>query len=445
MQNYIPSILLVDDEENCLKVIKDVLDLEGIECITANNGSQALELFDRHEVDIVISDIKMPGLSGMALLKHIKSKRPETFVIMLTGYGSIRNAIESIKYGAFHYIIKPIVMEDFLVQIKEIMERIQNGNISNHSHMEYILKNQKIIGQSNIIQNISEYINLISKSNLPVLIYGESGAGKELAAYTIHNSSPRKNHEFIAVNCASYFETMLENELFGNKTDTKKNVIEKAKGGTLYLDEIGNIKQSLQLKLLDILNTGEIKMPGSASLQKIDIRFITSTSYDLRELVTRNEFNAELFQSLNVVNLHMPALREIKSDIPVLTTFFVNEFAAKFGLEKIKITDQAMSLLQDYHWPGNIRELLNIIRTAVAVCEHNEIQIYDLPSRLSEEKARDVLKKDESPKTLLLADIEQEHILNILKAANGNKSLAAQMLGIHRDTLLRKLKKYGVD
>jgi len=138
-------------------------------------------------------------------------------------------------------------------------------------------------------------------------------------------------------------------------------------------------------------------------------------------------------------------LREIKSDIPVLTTFFVNEFAAKFGLEKIKITDQAMSLLQDYHWPGNIRELLNIIRTAVAVCEHNEIQIYDLPSRLSEEKARDVLKKDESPKTLLLADIEQEHILNILKAANGNKSLAAQMLGIHRDTLLRKLKKYGVD
>jgi len=444
MQDFTPTILVVDDEDNCLKVIKDVFELEGIDCITANSGSKALELFDRYDVDIVISDIKMPGLSGLELLKHIKSKRPETFVIMLTGYGSIKDAIESIKHGAYHYVIKPIIMEDFIIQIKEIREKIQHGNMSNLSHMDYLLKNKKIIGQSKVIQNISEYINLISSSDLPVLIYGESGTGKELAAYTIHNLSKRQDHEFVAVNCASYFETTLENEIFGSKASGKKNIIEKAQNGTLYLDEIGNTKPSVQLKLLEIFNSGVLNNSDSTK-QQVDVRFITSTSYDLKTLVASDDFNSELFQALNVVNLHMPALREIKSDIPVFTTFYINEFASRFDLGKIKISDEAMSMLQNYHWPGNIRELLNIIRTAVSVCENNEIQIYDLPSRLSEEAVQDDSKSAETPKNLLLADIEQEHIMNVLKTANGNKSMAAQMLGIHRDTLLRKLKKYGVD
>ncbi|MBN2411938.1 sigma-54-dependent Fis family transcriptional regulator [candidate division KSB1 bacterium] len=444
MQDYTPTILVVDDEDNCLKVIKDVFELEGIECITANNGSKALELFDRYDVDIVISDIKMPGLSGLELLKHIKTKRPETFVIMLTGYGSIKDAIESIKHGAYHYVIKPIIMEDFLVQIKEITEKIRSGNFSSHIFMDYLLTNEKLIGKSKIIQNLSEYINLLSTSDLPLLIYGESGSGKELAAYTIHNLSKRHGHEFIYINCASWFETTLENELFGSKQHDKKNIIEKAQNGTLYLDEISNMKPAVQLKLLEILNSGVFKTSDSPS-QKINIRFIAATSNNLKESVSRNEFNSELFQTLNVVNLQMPVLREIKSDIPVFATFYINEFASRFGLGKIKISDEAMSMLQNYNWPGNIRELLNIIRTAVSVCENNEIQIYDLPSQLAEESVQEEPKTPESPRTLLLADVEQEHILNVLKVANGNKSMAAQMLGIHRDTLLRKLKKYGVD
>ncbi len=444
MQDFIPTILVVDDEDNCLKVIKDVFELEGIECITANNGSKALELFDRYDIDIVISDIKMPGLSGLNLLKHIKTKRPETFVIMLTGYGSIKDAIESIKQGAYHYVIKPIIMEDFLAQIKEITKKIKSGNFSSHSYMDYLLTNEKIIGKSKIIQNIYEYINLLSKTDLPVLIYGESGTGKELAAYTVHNLSKRHEHEFIYINCASWFETTLENELFGSKPNGKKNTIEKAQNGTLYLDEIGNMKPTVQSKLLEILNSGVLKTSDSPA-QKINIRFIAATSCDLKELVSRNEFNSELYHALNVVNLHMPVLHEIKSDIPVFTTFYINEFASRFGLGKIKISDEAMSMLQNYNWPGNIRELLNIIRTAVSVCENNEIQIYDIPSQLAEESVQEAPKATESPRTLLLADIEQEHILNVLKTANGNKSMAAQMLGIHRDTLLRKLKKYGVD
>ncbi len=444
MQDYTPTILLVDDEENCLKVIKDVFDLEGIACITANNGARALELLDRNDVDIVISDIKMPGMSGLELLKKVKAISPETFVIMMTGYGSIRDAIQSIKHGAFHYIIKPIVMDDFIAQIKEIIEQIKNGKTASHAHIDYLLKNKQIIGESSRIKSIRELIKLVSTANLPALISGESGTGKEMAAFSIHQNSPRQSHDFCTIHCASFADDALENKIFGRDKEPGKSIIAHAEGGTIYLDEISNCNTAVQNRLLELLETGNIKITGSAT-HPVNVRIIASTSVDLHQMAINGQFNPTLYYLLSIIHLQMPALREIKKDIPLLATFFAGEFAARFGLGDISISNEALARLQSYYWPGNVRELLNLVRTAVSVCEEKEIQIFDLPSRLSEPDEKQTVKEIAKPKTLLMDEVEKEHILRVLKMANGNKSQAADIMGIHRDTLLRKLKKYKVD
>jgi len=424
-------------------VIKDVFDLEGIDCITANNGARALEIIERNEVDIVISDIKMPGMSGLELLKKVKAGRPETFVIMITGYGSIKDAIQSIKYGAFHYIIKPLVMDDFIVQIREITEQIKNGKTASHAHIDFLIKNKNIIGNSPRIKSIRELIKLVSAADLPVLISGESGAGKEMAAFSIHQSGARQAGEFYTVNCAAFADTILETELFGSDKKPEKGIICRAQGGTLYLDEIANSSAVVQARLVELLETGKLKTGGTTV--PVNVRLIASTSVDLRQLVTNGQFNKELYYLLGIIHIQIPALREIKKDIPVLATFFAGEFAARFGLGEIGISNEALAKLQNYYWPGNVRELLNVIRTAVSGCEEKEIQIFDLPSRLTEPAEKESVKQAAPPKSLLMDDVEREHILMVLNMANGNKSLAADMMGIHRDTLLRKLKKYNVD
>ena len=440
MQDFQPTILLVDDEDNCLRVISDVFELEDIDCITANSGEKALELFEQYDVDIVVTDIKMPGLSGMELLKEIKNKRPETYVIMMTGYGSIGNAIESIKQGAYQYVIKPIMMDDFISQIKEIMEQLQNGKPSNIYKPDDALFLNEIQGSSPRIRNIRQVIELASQSNIPVLITGENGTGKELAAMQIHKSSTRADKNFVTINCSSCIDTNIEQDLFGTRLGNKPSELEKANGGTLYLEEIGNIKPSLQNKLLELLQTGKV----GSDKEKIDVRFIASTSHNLEQEIEEGVFDAELFYLFNSVNLHMPALHEIKKDIPELANHFIKTFSNN-SKKIIKINKEAISALQNYNWPGNVRELVNVIRSAVSVCENNEIQKYDLPTHLTNGKGLEKKEQKQKRRSILLADIEQEHIMNVLQMAKGNKSLAATMLGIHRDTLLRKLKKYGVD
>jgi len=448
------KILLVDDEVNCLRAIKDVFDLEGMSCITANDGLKALEYFDRYDIDIVITDVKMPGMTGIDLLKEIIKRKPQTYVIMLTGYGSINDAVESIKLGAYQYILKPVIMDDMLAQIKDIIKKVEATNsVTPLEEIKSTLPQGKtILGKSTRIQNVAKLINKIANTDLNVLILGESGTGKELAATAIHYTSDRRDQKFVAINCAAFPETLLESELFGYEkgafTDAKTSKagkIEEADGGTLFLDEIGDMKPSMQAKLLRVIEEREFERLGSNKKRKVDIRIISATNRDLTKAIKEGSFRADLYYRLSAVPITMPPLREIPEDIPILANHFAQEFAARFGRTISRISEDAIQALQSYSWPGNVRELANAIRRSVALCDGDEIKRYDLPSHITEAKPEKPQPINTTVhKSLLLADVEKEHILHVLELADGNKSLAASILGIHRDTLLRKLKKYGV-
>jgi two-component system, NtrC family, response regulator AtoC len=455
MTEKLPRILLIDDEENCLRVISDVFALEGIDCITANNGQKGLEFFDRLEIDIVITDVRMPGLTGIEILHQVKKRKPDTIVIMLTGYGSIEEAVEAMKLGAYQYILKPVIVEDLIEQIQEILEKLDSvKNNAPFNHMgSTIPENKQILGSSPRIQNVAKLISKIAGTDLPVLILGESGTGKELAATAIHHSSDRALKKFIAINCAAFPDTLLESELFGYEkkkgafTDAKTSKpgkIEEAHGGTLFLDEVGDMKPAMQAKLLRVLEEQEFQRLGSNKSQKVNIRVISATNRDLRQAIAEGEFRPDLYYRLNAVNIIMPSLRDISEDIPLFANKFAQQFATRLNRNFAQISNEAITTLLQYKWPGNVRELANAIRRAVALSDGSQVNVYDLPPHITENSQNNDDVQPIKRKSLVLADIEREHILAVLEVAKGNKSLAANMLGIHRDTLLRKLKKYGI-
>ncbi len=448
------KILLVDDEENCLRSLKDVLDLEQLDCTTTSSGLKALELFSHDDYDIVITDVRMPGVSGIDLLKQVKRLKPDTTVIMLTGFGSINDAVASIKLGAYQYILKPVIMDDLLTLIKDAAS--QHSRTTGTSPLldlkEPLPSGKTILGRSIRLQNVAKLISKIASTDLPVLILGESGTGKELAATAIHHTSDRAAKPFIAINCAAFPDTLLESELFGYEkgafTDartSKAGRIEEADGGTLFLDEIGDMKPAMQAKLLRVLEEQEFQRLGSNKSRRIDIRLISATNRDLRQAIADKSFRADLYYRLNAVTIAMPPLREIPEDIPLLANHFARDFAARFSRESVQVDEEAIAALLRYSWPGNVRELANAIRRAVALSEGHSIRIYDLPPHLIQEVNPTVEIEPSPSGTLLLEEVEKEHILKVLEMTDGNRSEAAQILGIHRDTLLRKLKKYGVE
>jgi DNA-binding NtrC family response regulator len=452
--NPATKILLVDDEENCLRSLKDVLELERLDCTTASSGLKALELFSHDDFDIVITDVRMPGVSGIDLLKQIKRLRPETNVIMLTGFGSINDAVASIKMGAYQYILKPVIMDDLLNLIRDITTQIDRsaGSSPLLDLKEPLPSGKTILGRSIRLQNVAKLISKIACTDLPVLILGESGTGKELAATAIHHTSDRAGKPFVAINCAAFPDTLLESELFGYEkgafTDaraSKAGRIEEADGGTLFLDEIGDMKPAMQAKLLRVLEEQEFQRLGSNKSRRVDIRLISATNRDLRQAISEKGFRADLYYRLNAVSIAMPPLREIPEDIPLLANHFARDFAARFSRDSITVEEEAIAALQRYHWPGNVRELANAIRRAVALSEGLSIRIYDLPPHIIQEVTPSIEIEPSPSGTLLLDEVEKEHILKVLDMTEGNRSEAAQILGIHRDTLLRKLKKYGVE
>ena len=443
-------ILLVDDEENCLRTVKDVFDIEGYHCLTANNANRAMELYLNADIDIVITDVKMPGKSGIDLLAEIKKYRPSAYVLMLTGHGSINDAVESVKLGAYQYILKPVIMEDLLSQIREIIDKMNSEPTPVLN--KKLPAGKRIIGTSPRLKNIADLISKISNTDLPVLILGESGTGKELAATAIHYASARNKEKFIAINCAAFPDTLLESELFGYEkgafTDartSKPGKIEEADRGTLFLDEIGDMKPAMQAKLLRVLEEQEFQRLGSNKSRKVDIRIISATNQDLFQGIKNGSFRPDLFYRLNAVNLTMPPLREITEDIPILANHFVREFSSQSNKPAVKIPDDVMMALTRYHWPGNVRELANAVRRAVALCDGNSLRVYDLPAHITDRETIQTQVLPKKQKLMLLEDVEKEHILTVLEMAEGNKSLAAKLLGIHRDTLLRKLKKFKMD
>jgi len=451
MVNEKTRILLVDDEENCLRALKDVFELEHIDCATASNGAKAIDIVTHNDIDIVITDVRMPGISGMDLLKQIKRIKPQVYVLMLTGHGSINDAVRSMKLGAFQYILKPVIMEDLLTQTKELLQKIDEQNVASPlQKLKTSLPTGKVIvGHSVRLQNVAKLISKIANTDLPVLILGESGTGKELAATALHYSSDRKDKPFVAINCAAFPDTLLESELFGYEkgafTDarsSKAGKIEEADSGTLFLDEIGDMKPAMQAKLLRVLEEQQFQRLGSNKYFKIDIRIISATNRDLRQAIEDGLFRADLYYRLNAVSLLMPTLREIPEDIPLLAGYFAKEFAQKFNRQVEGLSEDALVALQSYYWPGNVRELANAIRRSVALADGKQIQIFDLPPYIANAQFEKPEGKTGKPQKLLLADIEKEHILAVIDMVHGNKSEAAQILGIHRDTLLRKLKKY---
>lgn len=447
------SILIVDDEEDILNVLKLILTKEGYQVDTALDGKQALQLFLKKPYDIVLTDLKMPEIDGMELLERIKEIRPETEVLIMTAYASVESAVLAMKKGAADYIVKPFLNEDVKMRIARVAEHIKLKRDVEVLKQQISQKFEALhfLGNSPQVQQILSLIEQVAPTKSNVLILGESGTGKSLVAELIHKNSPRRDGPFISINCAAIPETLLEAELFGFKkgaftgavTD-KKGLIELANGGTLFLDEIGDLPLGLQAKLLKFLETYEFIPLGDVQKKKVDIRLISATNKNLEELIEEGKFREDLYYRLSVIEIKIPPLRERKEDIPVLVYYFLEQ-ASKQHNKKIKgITNEALSYLLNYDWPGNIRELRNVIERAVILARDEYILPHDLPEKIIKSSPSPEIGVGKSLKEAI-EEYEKTIILNTLKFCNYDKERAAKILDIDLATLYRKLKKFGIN
>jgi DNA-binding NtrC family response regulator len=443
-----PRILLVDDEVDILNVLKFVLEKEGFQVDTAQSGEEALRLFEKSHYDIVLSDLKMPGIDGIQLLERVKELSPSTDVVIMTAYASIDSAVTAIKKGASDYIVKPFINEDVKMRLKRILEHksLQKEVEALKYQLSQRLKGDIFWGASPQMLEIMRLLERVIPTKSPILILGESGTGKGILAEFIHRNSPRQDKPFISINCSAIPENLLESELFGYKkgaftgaiTD-KKGLIELAHGGTLFLDEIGDMPLNLQAKLLKFLETGEFIPLGDTIKKQVDVRILSATNKNLEELIKEGKFREDLYFRLNVIEIKIPPLRERREDIPALVYFLIEKLAKEHGKEIKGITNDALSFLINYDWPGNVRELKNVLERAVILSTGDFITARELPERIKGHK-------EEVPqvRTLkeALEDFEKNIILNTLKQVDFNKEEAAKVLGIDLATLYRKIKKH---
>lgn len=385
------TILIVDDEKNYLFVLEDLLVDEGYQVITADAAMRAVEMLAHHDFDVVITDMKMPGMDGMALLEHVHHKYPDLPVIMMTAYGSVEKAVEAMRKGAFDYILKPFKNEELKLTIRKAVDHYalicKNRYLTKELQERYQYSN--IIGKSAPMQRIYQLIEKVAPTKATVLITGESGTGKELIARAIHFNSTRSEQPFVSVNCGALPETLLESELFGHErgafsgaVSQRKGRFELANGGTLFLDEISEMSTSLQVKLLRILQEMEFERVGGSQTLKVDVRMVAASNRILKEEVAAGRFRADLFYRLNVVNIHLPPLRERTDDIPLLIKHFLSKYAQPEERSKISINPEALRCLLEYPWPGNVRELENVIERVVILCTAHEIDCRDLPPEI---------------------------------------------------------------
>lgn len=447
-------ILIIDDEENMRHMLGELLRKSGYMVDSAENGSIGLEKIKESPYDFILCDIKMPVMDGMRFLKVAKEWLGDTLVIMMSAYGSIETAIEAMKIGAYDYISKPFKQDEVLLTLKKAEERqrLRRENMELRDRFELIERQYRfdnLVAKSRPMLEIFEIIKRVAPYSSTVLIRGESGTGKELIAKAIHFNSPRKEMPLIAINCAGIPHTLLESELFGYVkgafTDAKHDkpgYFEQADGGTILLDEIGDMPQSLQVKLLRVLQGGEIVPLGSTKPKKVDVRVIASTSKDLEDEIQKGNFREELFYRINVVKISIPPLRERKEDIPLLAEHFVRFYSSKLKKSFISLSKEALNLLLEHNWPGNVRELENVIERAVLLCEGNTLKKEDIiidslnknASSINEFNIKEATKR-----------LEQEMIIRALKKTNGNKSQAAKLLGISRPILISRIKEYHID
>jgi len=446
-----PNILIVEDEENTRNGLALHLESQDYEVLTAPNAKEALKIIKTEHPEIVLSDIRMPEEDGLSLMEKILALDPQTRVILLTAYGSVEDAVKAMKKGAFYYLTKPVNLEelDFLIRKASANINLEREN----SELRKDLFREKydqgsIIGESSKLKKVLQTVRQVAQSNSTVLIEGESGTGKELIAHRIHELSGRKYKPFIAVHCAALTESLMASELFGHEkgaftgaSERKIGRFERAHDGSLFLDEIGELTPETQVKLLRVLQEGEIERVGSAKSIKVDVRIICATNKNLAKEVQEGRFREDLFYRLNVINLSLPPLRERQSDIPILIQHFMEHYARMNSKMITELTPEAMDALTKYDWPGNIRELRNIIERMVVLSTTPTIDLEAVPIDIRQEptRARITSKAQHTTAFQSLTEIERDYIREALEKFDGNKSLVAKKLGISRRTLYRKM------
>jgi len=418
---------------------------------SAASGEEAMKKMGENRFNIILTDLKMPGIDGLEVLRHAKSLDTYTEVIIMTAYGTVDTAVNAMREGAYDYILKPFSPDVIDLIVKKVIDHqlLVRENILLREQLQERHRFENIIGKSNMMQNIYALVENIASSNVSVLIQGESGTGKELISRAIHNASPRKNNPFITVSCGALPETILESELFGHEKGSftgalfmKKGRFELADGGTLFLDEIGDLPPSIQVKLLRFLQESEFERVGGTKTFKVDVRIISATNKNLEQLVSEEKFREDLFYRLKVVSVDVPPLRDRKGDITPIVNYFIGKFSEIHNKQISTITKDAMKIIKSYAWPGNIRELMNCIESAVVMNIGDTIAADSLPPFLSSAKTS---KKSAAQNTDNLFDIEKKAILDALDKTSGNKAEASRVLGIGLRTLYRKLHQYGMD
>ena len=450
-------ILILDDEKNYLLVLEALLSDAGYDVTPINDPEMAVSYLEEAEVDVVITDMKMPKMSGLDVLQQIKRSSPSIPVLIMTAFGSIESAVEVMKYGAFDYITKPFANDELLLSVHnavELSRAHQQYRILQES-LEERYSTHQIIGKSPAMRETLSIVDRVSASRSTVLITGESGTGKELVARAIHFSSPRKDEPFVAVNCMAFNAGVLESELFGHEKGSftgavamRRGRFEQADRGTLFLDEIGELPPDLQVKLLRVLQERVFERVGGTEPVKVDIRIVAATNKDLAKMVEEGRFREDLYYRLNVVQIHIPPLRERREDIPLLVFHFIAQIASENGITPKSFTQEAQNYLSGYEWPGNIRQLQNVIERCMVMIPRDVIDVEDLPPEIRDEESQFKSAVDLLPVELNLADtldkIEAALIRRALVRADFVQAHAADLLGISRSLMQYKLKKYNI-
>lgn len=451
------SILIVDDEKNSREGLGKFLESQGYDIHLAQSAKEALDILKKDSPNLIISDIRMPEMDGITLLHKVKELDPKASVILLTAYGSVENAVQAMKAGAFHYLTKPVNLEELEFAVKKALssQHLERENIELKKELiQEKFETETIISRSPKMKKVLELAMQVAKSESTVLLQGETGTGKELLAHLIHNHSSRKDRSFIAVHCASLTETLLASELFGHEkgaftgaTERKVGRFERAHQGTLFLDEIGEIPESMQVKLLRVLQDGVFERVGGTKSLKVDVRLICATNKNLAEEVKKGKFREDLYYRINVIMLEIPPLRDRKEDIRPIVDHYLSYFCKANNKKIEKVSEDAYRALENYSWPGNIRELRNIVERMVVLATGTTIEIDNVPNdiRYFNAPAPSVMAvslSDDGHKAGDIQVMEKELIKKKLTELAGNKSKAAKELGISRRTLYRKIEEY---
>lgn len=449
-----PKILLVDDNESQRRVGEFWLKEEKYDVTTAGNAEEALRLAGQCRFDLVISDIKMPGLSGIELLARLREETPGVPVILVTAYGTVNDAVTAMKYGAFDYVLKPLTSEAFKIAVTKALEHAQlvSENQYLRAFAEKTSKFETLIGHSKKMVELFEMAAQVAQRDSTVLITGESGTGKELLAKAIHLNSPRRRGPFVVVNCGAIPESLIESELFGHKRGSftgaiadKVGKFEAANGGSVFVDEVSELKPGLQVRLLRVIQEREVDKIGETRTIKVDVRIIAATNRNLSNMIEDGSFRDDLYYRLSVVKIQVPPLRDRREDIPLLVEHFLRKFSDRYELPARHFHQQALEMLESYNWPGNVRELENVIESAVVMSKKEELTSEDLSENIRGQQGRIAKIYLDIPEGgINLEAVEKELLLKALEKAEWNQSKAARYLDVTRKTLLYRMEKYGL-